>query len=212
MRNSKYRAALVLLIIAGMALAMPTAFARDKKDSKEREAARRMQVMQQQFSAEKAALEKDKADLSQKVDEISKQAENARQGVTQLEHKRSSLTRELAAARDEAAALQEKLHKSEAAHAELVALHKQESEKNQKQVGLLQAAVAQRGQTLAGCEQKNARLYQLNREILAQYRDKGFLDALTQIDPFTGIKSVQVENTLEDYRDKLDAQHVEGAR
>jgi chromosome segregation ATPase len=201
-----------LLIAASVALAMPAAYAGDKKANKEREAARRVQILQQQFSTEKSALEKDKAELSQKVDEITKQAESARQGAAQLEHKRSSLTKELAAAKDELAALQEKLHKSETAHAELAALHKEELEKNRKQVGLLQAAVAQRGQALGGCEQKNAKLYQLNREILAQYRDKGFLDALVQVDPLTGIKSVQVENTLEEYRDKLDAQSIGGAK
>ncbi|MBU1690487.1 MAG: hypothetical protein KJ958_14835 [Gammaproteobacteria bacterium] len=212
MRNSKYSVVLAVLISAGLALATPTASARDKKDNKEREAARRVQIMQQQFSTEKSALEKDKADLTEKADELSRQAESAKQSVAQLERKRSSLTKELASAQDEVAALQEKLHKSETAHAELVALHKQETEKNQKQIGLLQAAIAQRGQALGGCEQKNVQLYQLNREILAQYRDKGFLDALAQIDPITGIKSVQVENTLEEYRDKLDTQRVEGAK
>lgn len=212
MRNSKSRAVMAMLIAAGVALAMPTAFAGDKKANKEREAARRVQVMQQQFSTEKAVLEKDKADLAEKVDKITRQAESAKQGAAQLERKSSSLTKDLAAAKEESAALQEKLHKSETAHAELVALHKQESEKNQKQVGLLQAALAQRGQVLGSCETKNSKLYELNREILAQYRDKGFLDALVQADPLTGIKSVQVENVMEEYRDKLDAQRIEGAK
>lgn len=212
MQNSKHSAVLITLIALGVALAMPTAFAGDKKANRERESARRMQIMQQQFSAEKAALEKDRTDLSQKVDEITKQAESARQGVAQLERKRSVLTRELATAKDEAAALQEKLRQSETAHTELVTLHKQESEKNQKQVELLQAALAQRSQAVGVCEQKNAKLYQLNREILTQYRDKGFLDALAQTDPLTGIKAVQVENLLEEYRDKLDTQRVEGAK
>jgi len=212
MQNSKSRAVLVMLIAAGVALAMPAAFAGDKKGNKEREAARRVQIMQQQFAQEKATLEKDKSDLSQKVDDLTKQSESARQDATQLERKRSSLTRELATAKGEVATLREKLHKSETGHAELVVLHKQESEKNQKQVGLLQAALAQRGQALGSCETKNGKLYELNREILAQYRDKDFLDALVQVDPLTGIKSVQVENFLEEYRDKLDAQRIEGAK
>lgn len=211
MRNSKSCAVLAMLIATGVAFAMPTAFAGDKKANKEREAARRMQIMQQQFAQEKAALEKGKSELVQKADDLTKQAESARQDAAQLERKRSSLTKVLSAAKEESAALQEKLHKSEIAHAELVALHRQESEKNQKQVGLLQAALAQRGQALGSCETKNSKLYELNREILAQYRDKGFLDALVQIDPLTSIKSVQVENILEEYRDKLDMQRVEGA-
>lgn len=212
MRNSKSRAVLAMLIAVGVSLATPMASAGEKKGNKEREAARRVQIMQQQFAQEKASLEKDKSDLTQKVDDLTKQSESARQDATQLERKRSSLTRELATAKDEAAVLQEKLRLSETAHAELAVLHKRESEKNQKQVGLLQAALAQRGQALGSCQTKNGRLYELNREILAQYHDKGFLDALVQADPLTGIKSVQVENILEEYRDKLDAQRVEGAK
>lgn len=209
MRNSKY---LALLIVASVALAMPTAYATDKKASKEREAARRVQIMQQQFSQEKATLEKDKSELAEKADELSRQAESAKQSVVQLERKRSSLTKELTTAKEESVTLQEKLHKSETAHAELVALHKQESEKNQKQVGLLQAALSQRGQALGSCETKNSNLYEINRETLEQYRDKGFLDSLVQIDPLISIKSVQVENILEEYRDKLDAQRIERVR
>lgn len=212
MRNSKHSALLILLITVGVALAMPTAFAGDKQVNKEREAARRMQIMQQQFSAEKAVLEKDKTDLAQKVDDLTKQTESSKQDTAQLERKRSSLTKELATAKIEAVALQEKLRQLEITHAELVTLHKQESENNQSQIRALQAALAQRGQVLGSCETKNSKLYELNREILTKYRDKSFMDALTQNEPLTGIKAVGVENILEDYRDKLDVQRVEGGK
>lgn len=209
MQNSKYWAPLIVIC---MVIAIPLAHAGDKKVNKEREAARKLQVMQQQFSAEKAALERDKAELTEKTDELSRQANSARQSVSQLERKRSSLAKDLFAAKEESVALQEKLHKLETAHIELTALHKQESAKSLKQIELLQASVAQRGQALGSCETKNAKLYELNMEILTQYRDKGPLDALFQADPITGVKSVQVGNMLEEYRDKLDAQRVEGAK
>lgn len=209
MQNSKYWAS---LIVVCMVAAIPLAHAGDKKVIKEREAARKFQVMQQQFSAEKAALERDKAELTEKTDELSRQADSAKQSVAQLERKRSSLAKDLVAAKEESVALQDKLHKLETAHVELTALHKQESEKSLKQIGLLQIAVAQRGQALGSCETKNAKLYELNREILTQYRDKGPLDALVQADSIIGVKSVQIENLLEEYRDKLDAQRVEVAK
>jgi hypothetical protein len=191
-------------------LALP-AHAADKKASKEREAARRMQIMQQQFSSEKAALEKDKSELSLKVEELAREAESAKQGAAQVERVRSSQARDLAALKSEMGALQEKLRLSEKAHADLLAQQKTEGDKNQKQVALLQAAVAERGQLLGSCETKNSKLYELNREILAKYRDKGLLDSLAQSDALTGIRSVQVDNLLEDYRDKLDAERIRGA-
>ena len=219
MRNSERRAALAAIIAVCVGLAMSSAVAGDRNGSKEREAAHRMQIMQMQFSEEKAALEKDKNDLTQKVDDLTKQAESTKQGADQAERKRAALAKELTAAKTELTAakaevtsLQEKLHQLKTAHAGLIALNKQDLEKYQKQIALAQNAVAQRGQALGTCEQKNAKLYQLNREILTRYRDKGVLDAITQADPLTGIQSVRMENILEEYRDKLDAQRIEGAK
>ena len=212
MRNSNYPAALAVLI--AMAVAASPAFAGDK----EREAMRRMQIMQQQFSDEKAALEQSKDSLTQQVGELTKQTENIKQSTAQSERQRAALARELGAARTaqaatraEVVALQEKLKQLEAAQAALVAQHTQDAAQDQKQIALAQKAVAQRGQALGVCEQKNLKLYQLNRDILTQYRDKSVLDALTQAEPLTGIESVRMENILQEYRDKLDAQKVGAA-
>jgi predicted nucleic acid-binding Zn-ribbon protein len=212
MRNSNYPAALAVLI--AMAVAASPAFAGDK----EREAMRRMQIMQQQFSDEKAALEQTNNSLTQQVGELTKQTDGVKQRSAQSERQRAALARELgtarsaqAAARAEVVALQEKLKQMEAAQAALVAQHTQDAAQDQKQIALAQKAVAQRGQALGVCEQKNLKLYQLNRDILTQYRDKNVLGALTQAEPLTGIESVRMENILQEYRDKLDAQKVGAA-
>ncbi|MDP2027816.1 hypothetical protein [Sulfuriferula sp.] len=213
MRNSNYPAALAVLI--ALAVVASPVFAADK----EREAMRRMQIMQQQFSDEKAALEQSKSSLTQQVGELTKQTESIKQSTAQSERQRAALARELGAARTvqaatraEVVALQEKLKQLEAAQAALVAQHKQDAAQDQKQIALAQNAVAQRGQALGVCEQKNLKLYQLNRDILTLYRDKGVLGALTQAEPLTGIESVRMENILQEYRDKLDAQKVGAAQ
>jgi chromosome segregation ATPase len=177
-----------------------------------------MQIMQQQFSDEKAALEQTNNSLTQQVGELTKQTDGVKQRSAQSERQRAALARELgtarsaqAAARAEVVALQEKLKQMEAAQAALVAQHTQDAAQDQKQIALAQKAVAQRGQALGVCEQKNLKLYQLNRDILTQYRDKNVLGALTQAEPLTGIESVRMENILQEYRDKLDAQKVGAA-
>ena len=213
MRNSNYPAALAVLI--ALAVVASPVFAADKA----REAMRRMQIMQQQFSDEKAALEQSKSSLTQQVGELTKQTESIKQSTAQSERQRAALARELGAARTvqaatraEVVALQEKLKQLEAAQAALVAQHKQDAAQDQKQIALAQQAVAQRGQALGVCEQKNLKLYQFNRDILTLYRDKGVLGALTQAEPLTGIESVRMENILQEYRDKLDAQKVGAAQ
>ena len=40
----------------------------------------------------------------------------------------------------------------------------------------------------------------LNDKLVNAYNDKGFWDAFAQHEPFTGIKSVKIENMLQEYR------------
>jgi chromosome segregation ATPase len=56
---------------------------------------------------------------------------------------------------------------------------------------------------VAACQETNARLYDVGREILAAYENKDLGDVLAQDEPFTGLKSVEIENIVQDYQDKL---------
>ena len=55
-------------------------------------------------------------------------------------------------------------------------------------------------------EDKNARLVQVNRELLVHYEKKGWLDAVLQREPLTQLKRVEIENIAEEYQDKIDRQ------
>ncbi|MFN9389406.1 MAG: DNA repair protein, partial [Betaproteobacteria bacterium] len=57
-------------------------------------------------------------------------------------------------------------------------------------------------------EQKNVKLYVLSRELIERYRSQGFWDAVRRKEPFTGLKQVEVENLLEQYRDRADEARV----
>jgi chromosome segregation ATPase len=59
---------------------------------------------------------------------------------------------------------------------------------------------------LADTERKNLELYRLNVELMDMYRKKGPFTALLQKEPVTGLKGVSIENTLQEYRLKLDDQ------
>jgi len=61
---------------------------------------------------------------------------------------------------------------------------------------------------LQSCQTHNASLYSLGREMMQKYRDKSCQDALTQAEPFTGLKKVEVENLLETWRDQLDRERL----
>lgn len=50
----------------------------------------------------------------------------------------------------------------------------------------------------------NARLYEINMELIEEYKNKGVMDALMQKEPVTQLKQVEVEALGEKYRNEMD--------
>jgi hypothetical protein len=49
------------------------------------------------------------------------------------------------------------------------------------------------------------------RQLLERYEKKGCMSSLLEQEPFTQIKRVELENLVEDYRDRLDAAKIPAA-
>lgn len=206
--------AMLAVALAGSAWAAPA----DKKASREREMLRKMQASQQQLSDEKAQLEKDKADLGKKVATLSGQSGSLRAALGRAETKAAELQKDLDSSRRESAALGEKLQESQKKFDELGQQHKETLQTlatRDKEYAEVRSNLEARGRALetsenrnAACEEKNLKLYQLDVEMAERYRNKGFLDAVGQAEPFTQLKNVEIENILQDYRDKLDAERI----
>lgn len=60
----------------------------------------------------------------------------------------------------------------------------------------------QRGRA-ESCEAKNIELYRVGSEILDAYAGVGLGDVVATREPFLGLKRVELENLVQDYRDKL---------
>src|SRR5580693_132781 len=69
-----------------------------------------------------------------------------------------------------------------------------------------QAIVLQR--RVENDENKNLALYQLGKEVLNRYEKFGLGTAITSREPFVGITKVKLENLVQDYSDKLMDQTV----
>lgn len=54
------------------------------------------------------------------------------------------------------------------------------------------------------CLDNNRKLYDINQEILGNYQDKGFWEVMREKEPFTGFRSVKLENLIQDYQYKND--------
>lgn len=72
----------------------------------------------------------------------------------------------------------------------------------------LDASLQARVQQVGSCEDKNVLLYGVGRDLIEQCRDRSRTAALLRLEPITGLGRVAIENLLEEYRDKLDAQRL----
>ena len=219
MRNSsRQRYAPVLcrgafLLSALMLLAVAPAQAANKRDPN-KEALRRMQIQVQQVEDKKAALEQDKAALGKELDtlkkktgELTSSAARANQGKAKLEKEAEALRQDKAALSEQVAQLKQELGDSQKAlHDTRQSLQQETGEKQR-----LAQNLTMQDKAVAICETKNQMLYRYDVELINRAQRRGSLEALLEVEPVLGLKRVQIENLLEEYRDKVDGQRVNSA-
>lgn len=183
-------AAAVLVVIM---LTSP-AFAAEKKADPNKGEVRRLQQAQRQLTQEKNQLAEEKAAVEAELGEARKKAE--------AESRRAAaLNRELGAMRSAREAVEAKLAATE------VELRKtQEGQRSAEAEGKrLQYALTSEKQQHHACVESGKALHKVSGEVLELYEKKSCLDSALQREPFTGLKRVEVENAIEDLRDKLDS-------
>ncbi len=73
----------------------------------------------------------------------------------------------------------------------------------------LKAQLGTSNSSLASCQTKNAELFNLGNQILDAYSHKDDLfGSIANREPFTGLKRVELENIVQDDRDKLMDNHI----
>jgi chromosome segregation ATPase len=189
----------VLLAAAVLTAVMLTApaFAAEKNVDRSKEQVRRLQQAQRQLEQEKAKLGEEKAAVEAELGEARKKAE--------AETRRAaSLTKEVSALRTARDAVVGKLAESDA-----------ELRRTQEQLRLaeaegkrLQAALTSEKQQLAVALERNKEIHKVSGEVLSLYEKKSCFDSAFQREPLTGLKRVEIENAVEDLRDKLDSQRA----
>jgi len=218
---------LVLLVLLTGCACFGNAWSQDNRASREREALRRAQQQLQQVRQEKAALEeklagteKENAALGQARGRLASQVTRAQASAKASARAEGEKRQTLQAALDAITLeLRTMAQDKKALQAQKSELDERLAELQTRQTGLareLAQSAIQRRQTdtallkqeqnVTSCEDKNLKLYRYGRDLVAQCRDRSASDAVLRLEPFTGIRRVAIENLLEEYRDKLDAQ------
>jgi chromosome segregation ATPase len=200
-----WRCIIVLIAVPFLATGVHAA---DKKSSKERELAQRVQQLQQ----EKSRLDQEKGELNTKVTELTEQSKKQTQQETKVK-------RDLAAARKESADLDVKLKAAEANAAELgkrleealVRIANREKEKamlesiSNEQVSV----IGRQSRSIEACQAKNSKLYDDSMALLQRFKKTEVAEGG---DPIFGLSRVKAFDTYQEFRDKFDAQRIDPPR
>lgn len=202
---------MVLLIL--LALSSATSVAQEARRPAG-DASVRLQQQVQQLASERTALqsenvrlkeqvarlEKDATALATEKESLARRAGTAESKVSKAEAGRQSTSSRLEATESRLNEVVEK-------YRELAEqLRKVEAERNE-----LARQAAADGQGLRSCAQKNVQLAGIANEALDRYEKKGCFGALAQAEPFTGLKRIEVENAVEEYRQRIDSLQVPAA-
>lgn len=164
--------------------------------------ARVMQQLQQ-LTSERAALQSENARLKQDLEKVRKELDQASTGRKALENRAKAL--EASANRDGQSSKQtgEQLERTRAQLQELIAKFREtaqtlrDTETDRAQV---KNQLATREREFKTCVDRNAAFYNLNTEVLDKMGNRGFWSALSEREPFTRLKRVELENLVEDYK------------
>jgi len=166
--------------------------------------------------AGRVAAEAAKAETDLKVAELETKLKAAEKKASELEvqgtkDKASSekalaeLNAKLTGREQEVSRLSEALAKWKEGFAEARSIA--EAKEKERAVAVGKTAVMER--RMAAAETKNAEMFKLAREVLGRYEKFGFGTALLAREPFVRSMKVKLQNHMQDYGDKLDAQRIE---
>ena len=179
------------------ALAATPAFAAEKKADPNKGEVRRLQQMQRQLEREKTELAEQKAAAESELGDVRKKVDGESRRAAALSRDVGALR----AARDATAA--------KLAETETELRKTQEAQRAAEAEGKrLQAALAAEKQQLQVCTERGQELRKVSNQVLDLYEKKSCLDSSLQREPFTGLKRVEIENAVEDMREKLDSQRA----
>lgn len=191
-------------------LLMNPVHAAGKKDPA-KEAQRRMQMQIKQIQDEKAALEQEKAALNQELEALKKKTSEIESSVARANRSKATAEKEADALKQTKTELSEKIAQLEKQFQETEKTLREtqrslQLETSQKQ--RLEQNLGVRGKELGVCEAKNAKLYQYQVEMISRAQKRGSLDVLLEREPLLQMKRVEIENLLEEYRDKIDNEQI----
>jgi chromosome segregation ATPase len=157
----------------------------------------------QQLAAERARLQADAAVMKGELEKARKERDSLKAAQEGAISRSRGAQADLGRALADKARLEGELAQERSRLQELVTRYREVTNSlREAETGGAQSRerVAMLERDQKACVERNARLYELNGEILTRLDGEGFWSGLARNEPFTQLKRVQLENLAEDYR------------
>ena len=198
------RASPMWCVLVALLFVVPSVSAADGKTGREQMQVKRLQQSQRKLQQENTQLVQEKATLDGQLKAAQSSLDEISSKVQIASTRAAVLSKELRAIKTEKEALAAKLAETEIKLTET----KETLNKSVLAGRQLDADLKQKTESLSVCQVKNVKLHGYGVDLLDKYEKKGCGDVLLQADPFTQLKRVEIENLMEDYREKLDEQKL----
>lgn len=174
-------------------------------------------VMQQvqQLTSERASLQAENAKLKQELEQLKKDLQKSGADKTAAENRAKLLA--TTATRGEASSKQaeEQLERHKAQLQELITKFR-ETANTLRDVetdrDTTKSKLSAKERELTTCVDRNAGLYNLNAEVLDKMENRGFWSSVTEREPFTKLKRVELENLIDGYKYRADELKLEAQK
>lgn len=165
----------------------------------------------QQLGSEKTALAAENDKMKKELDDLRKERDQLKKGHEATDQRVRAGEAALARSNAQRESTEQELTQTKAKMRELIAKF-QEVATSMRDVETANTAnqqmLATRDRELRTCVDRNLALYKLNDEVLTRLDQQGFWSRAAQAEPFTRIKRVQLENLVDEYKQRADEQRA----
>jgi len=179
-----------LSLISSIILSVTLVEAAFAQQDPQQKAMARAQYMLRQTNAESAKLKAEIAALKEQGKVLQKELDDERKAAHRKEKK---LKGTLSAWKESHEELKDKLVNT------LAELSRSNNDNES-----LASSLGLQTQNFELCYENNKKLFDVNSELLGQYKSKGAWDAVVQREPFTQLKRVEIENLIQEYQYKIE--------
>lgn len=203
----KQNIVIALIAVIAFCVSSEQVFAEAMRRDDDQGAMAKAQYMLQQMAGERDSLKAANAKLQDQVNGLKKKTTGLNKEAERLKKRLTASGGEINHYKEKYKALTDRLLDTRQKFQEVIDKFKQtiatlrqvEGERNQ-----LKVTLQDRTRETESCIKKNIDLYQTNLDLVKQYKNKGVIDALFQKDPVTGLKEVEIENTVQNYKTRLE--------